>query len=148
MEPLTSAWVQSDVEYSPFPDPYCFGRCRQRYLRTVEAAAAAETPAIYRRDRRKPCPHHHCHPRCHHRFRVRHHRRHPCLNDLSLPKPRTGRPTLASLPPPPTSMSKARRRRSRHRRRRHRPATILAASADAAELCDVWEGRNGASIPV
>ena len=22
MEPLTSAWVQSDVEYSPFPDPY------------------------------------------------------------------------------------------------------------------------------
>ena len=28
------------------------------------------------------------------------------------------------------------------------PATILAATADAAERCDVWEGRNGASAPV
>ena len=107
------------------PRPLPFGRYFQRHSRTVEAAAAAETPAVYRRQRRNLCPHHHCHPPCHHRSRVRHHRRHPRLNDHSLPTPRTGRAHLAPSPPPPPSISKARRRRSRHRHRRHRPCHHL-----------------------
>ena len=64
---------------------------------TVEAAAAAETPDVDSRHRRNPCPHHQCHSRSHHRFRLRHHRRHPRLNDRSLPTPRTGRGPLGTV---------------------------------------------------
>ena len=125
-----------------------FSRYRGRSSRTVEAAAAAETPAVDRRHRRNPCPHHQFHSRSHHRFRLRHHRRHPRLNDRSLPTPRTGGAHLGPSPPPPPSISKAHRRHSRPPVAAIAPATILAATAGAAERCDVWEGLSALSPPV
>ena len=129
------------------PRPLPFGRYLQRYPRTVEAAAAAETPAVYRRQRRNLCPHHHCHSPCHHRSRVRHHRRHPRLNDHSLPTPRTGRAHLAPSPPPPPSISKARRCRSRHPRRRHRPCHHLGRNRRRCRALRRVAGPYGPSAP-
>ena len=102
-----------------------FQQYRGRSSSTVEAAAAAETPAVDCRHRCNPCPHHQCHSRSHYRFRLRHHRRHPRLNDRSLPTPRTGGAHLGPSPPPPPSISKAHRRHSRPPRRRHRPCHHL-----------------------
>jgi len=123
-------------------------RYRGRYSRTDEAAAAAETPSDYRRRRRNHCPHHHCHPRSHLHFRVRHHRRH-----CSLPTTLSRRPARAGPP------------WHRHHRLHRRfprpaaaaavtpvaaivPATILAATAGAAERCDVCEGLLALPPPV
>jgi len=130
--------------------PWPASRCadRGRYSRTDEAAAAAETPSDYRRRRRNHCPHHHCHPRSHLHFRVRHHRRH-----CSLPTTLSRRPARAGPP------------WHRHHRLHRRfprpaaaaavtpvaaivPATILAATAGAAERCDVCEGLLALPPPV
>jgi len=108
----------------------------------------AETPSDYRRRRRNHCPHHHCHPRSHLHFRVRHHRRH-----CSLPTTLSRRPARAGPP------------WHRHHRLHRRfprpaaaaavtpvaaivPATILAATAGAAERCDVCEGLLALPPPV
>ena len=74
-----------------------FQQYRGRSSSTVEAAAAAETPAVDCRHRCNPCPHHQCHSHSHYRFRLRHHQRHPRLNDRSLPTPRTGRGPVGTV---------------------------------------------------
>ena len=125
-----------------------FQQYRGRSSSTVEAAAAAETPAVGRRHRRNPCSNHQCHPPCHHRSRVRHHRRHPRLNDRSLPTPRTGgahlapsnhhlhlrfpRPTAAAAVTPVAVIA---------------PAAILTATSGSAERGDVCGRASWPSRP-
>ena len=115
---------------------------------TVEAAAAAETPAFDCRHRRCPCPHHQCHSRSHYRFRLRHHRRHPRLYDRSLPTPRTGRgPTWHGHHRLHRRLLRPTAATAVTRVAIIAPATILAATSGAAERCDVWEGLSALSSP-
>ena len=148
MEPLTSAWVQSDVEYSPFPDPYLSagifnatrGRSRPppppRRPPFTAAVAAITAPII------------NATPAAITTFRVRHHRRH-----RSLPTTLSRRPARAGAP--------WHRHHRLHRRFQRpataaavtpvaaiAPATILAATAGATECCDVWEGLLALPPPV
>ena len=103
-----------------------FQQYRGRSSSTVEAAAAAETPAVDCRHRCNACPHHQCHSRSPYRFRLRHHRRHPRLKTTAPSRrPAPGGAQLARSPPPPPSISKAHSRHSLHPRRHHRPCHHL-----------------------
>ena len=149
MEPLTSAWVQSDVEYSPFPDPY------------LSAGIFNAT-----RGRSRPAPPPRCHPITAAVAAITA----PIITATpvaittsecatidptalwlspghSLPTPCTGRPTLAPSPPPPPSISKTRRCRSPHPRRRHRPCHHLGRNRRRCRALRRVRGPFGPPTP-